>query len=176
MNYRYIILLMICIFTSGYISAAEARDFSFHGIKLGLSEEEMAEEYPEFNCEADQSNAELRRCKGKIDPLERPGVFEKLRGTSLDTLLTFRNDKLVNISIPFYKSLFKPFSHSFAEFYGQPKITKNIIKNKQGGEWENTVLIWNQGAESIVYWEVDEGRFKNTGKDEYSRILFLIKE
>ena len=175
-NFIIATLLLISLLQSFSSYADAPKDFSLHGIKLGIDEEMLLENYLEFNCATDVSNPDLRRCKAKFDPTSEPGVFEKLRGVKIDILLTFRNDKLVNISIPFYRALYEPQSKFFAKQYGQPKMTQKSIKNKHGKEYKNTTLHWTQGSESIIYWEIDEGRFNSEGTDEYSRILFLLKE
>jgi len=171
-----IITLLVTTLLQSSLVYSDDKDFSLHGIKLGINEEILIEEYPEFNCEKDKSNSELRRCTAKFDPTSQPGVFERLRGSSIDIHITFRKDKLVNINIPFYSGLFVPASQFFENQYGQPKVLQNSIKNIHGKEEKNTILQWTQGGESIIYWKIDEDRFKNDNTDEYSRILFLLKE
>ena len=169
-------VLFTLLFLNTPCIADTKKDFSLHGIKLGIDEETLTEDYPEFNCEADSSNLELRHCKAKFDPTSQSGVFEKLRGSSIDILVIFRKNKLININIPFYKVFFETSAQFFIEQYGQPKIIEKVIKNKHGKEQNNRTLLWIQGDESIIYWEVDEDRFSNENNDEYSKILFLLKE
>jgi hypothetical protein len=176
MKNRIITLLITILLHCSLAYADDDKDFSLHGIRLGIDEEVLVEEYPEFNCEKDQSNSELRRCTAKFDPTSQPGVFEKLRGSTIDIHITFRKDKLVNINIPFYSVLFEPTSQFFSEQYGQPKVLQNSIKNIHGKEQKNTILQWTQGSESIIYWKIDEDQFKKDNTDEYSRVLFLLKE
>lgn len=169
-----IVFLAFCICAPSY--AETATDYSYHGLRLGMNEKQLAESFPEFKCENDQSLPELRRCNAKFDTSMRPGVFEKLRGGGIDTLLTFHKDKLVNISIPFFGALFEPGSLLFVQHYGKPQMTRKLIKNNQGNEMENTTLLWTQGAESILYWKIDEDRFNKENVHNRSRILFLLKE
>jgi len=156
-------------------TAVAASNLSFHGINLGVDEETLTENYPEFACNTDSKNPELRRCHAKFDPTSQSGVFEKLRGSKLNITLTFVNDKLVNINIPFYRALFKPTAQFFTDHYGRPKLAHEKVVGKQGKSLNNSILIWKRGKESIVYWEIDKNRYAN-GNYEYSRILFLLKE
>ena len=169
-----IVFSALCFSAPSY--AEEDAGFSYHGLRLGMNEKQLAESFPEFKCESDQSSSELRRCNAKFDTSKRPGVFEQLRGGGINTLLTFRNDRLVNISIPFFRELFEPGSLLFVQHYGKPQMTRKLIKNSQGNEKENTTLLWAQGAESILYWKIDEDRFNKENVDNQSRILFLLKE
>lgn len=173
---RFAAALGIAVCCGGAVQAGDSTDLSCHGLRLGMSEAALSEDFPEFKCEADGSNPELRRCKGKFDPTKSPGPFQKLRGSHVESLLTFRGGKLVNIHIPFYTALFEPGSLFFVQYYGQPKMTQGLIKNGQGTERENTTLIWTQGSESIIYWKIDEDRFMNGNDDTSSRILFVLKE
>jgi len=177
MKIKTIIVVIISVFFLSVNTHAETeKDFSIHGIKLGMDMDSLSEEYPDFECNTDPSNPDIQRCKGEIDPTAQSGVFEKLRGTSIKMTLVFVKEKLVNINIPFYRALFKPTSHFFIQHYGQPKASRKAIKNQSGKEQANTVLVWRNGNESIIYWEIDEGRYTKTDDNTYSRILFILKE
>jgi len=177
MNIKTIIIVIISVFFLPVITYAETeKDFSIHGIKLGMDMNSLSAEYPDFECNAGSSNSDIQRCKGEIDPTAQTGVFDKLRGTSVNMTLVFVKDKLVNINIPFYRALFKPTSHFFIQYYGQPKASQKTILNQSGGKQTSTTLVWRNGKESIIYWEIDEGRYKKTGDNTYSRILFILKE
>lgn len=177
MKYHIIFALIAVLnIISFNVYGLEERDFVFHGIKLGINEELLTEDYPEFDCKDDASNPELRRCKTGFDPTSVPGVFGALRGSTIDTTLIFHKDKLVNINIQFYRAFFKPTTQFFVKYYGDPVVTQETIKSKQGNEKANTVYLWRNGKESIVYWEINKDRYVNDNDDEYSQILFLLKE
>jgi hypothetical protein len=171
----YINLVLLILFSNTTVYAESDKDFSFHGIELGMNEEQLEEDYSEFNCTSDQSNQDLRRCTALFEVANNPGVFNKLRGGKLETSLTFNKDELVNISIVFFSSLFDPATQLFAKYYGKPKLSKSIIKNRDGEELKNTTLIWIQGTKSIVYWKYNENEYKYENNTEYSRILYLLK-
>lgn len=159
--------MVTTVILGGICAASEGNDFNFHGLKLGTSEKLLAQEFPEFSCSDGDKTLKLRRCKAFFDFSKRPGVMVM---NNMDVYITFRNDKLVNISFPWYATMFDTTLDSFKKYYGNPVgMDSETFKTKGGKTLNNKIYVWNKGKESIIY-------TKHYSHEQVSRILFLYKE
>jgi len=167
-----IIIIVSAILTGGISLASDINNYNFHGLVLGISEKSLMAKFPEFSCK-DDDNLELRRCEAPFKLENRSGVMSGLLvGDSYepDVYLTYKNDKLVNINIIWYASMFDTAIKSFKEYYGDPfGMDSKKFKTKGGKTHNNKTYIWNKGKESIIY-------TKHYDHEQRSRILYIYNE
>lgn len=162
---KYLIIILSLIFSTLQIAKADepSKLWDFHGLTLGASEQSVLAKYFDFECKSDGA---IRRCISYFKCSEYPGF---LCNGATDVSLVFAENKLVNISFPWFPGMFEETLTKLKTNYGEPlDDKKEEIKTKDGKSYENRTIIWHNGVSTIKY-------EKYSGNIGISRILYMLK-